>query len=246
MEFGPEVLVAAPVAVFIAYFMFGMTGFGSSIIAVPLLAHFFPIQVAVPLMAVLDFSASLLLGGKTRRHVSGTEMKWLIPFAVLGIVIGVTLLIRLPAQPLLVGLGLFVLVYGAYSIAEPSFRGVVSRSWAVPAGLVGGTFTALFGTGGVVYAIYLSRRLPDKFELRATMSAVIIISSTLRIAFFLLGGLLLQLKVLGPALALMPVMVIAIKSGTRVHVGMSQRHMRQALGCLLVVSGASLLWKALA
>lgn len=246
MGLSTEVLVVAPLAVFFAYFIFGMTGFGSSIIAVPLLAHVLPLPFVVPLMVLLDFTAAMLVGRRAHRDVNKSEMKWLVPCFVAGMLIGVTLLIRLPREPLIIGLGVFVLAFGVYSMVDPHGGGTVSRGWVVPTGLVGGTFSALFGTGGPIYAIYLSRRILDKAELRATLVAVITISATLRSLFFLITGLLLQLRLLALVVLLMPVMFIATRAGTRVHVGMSQHHMRQALGGLLAVSGASLLWKALA
>lgn len=245
MDLSPEVLIVAPLAVFFAYFIFGMTGFGSSIIAVPLLAHVLPLPFVVPLMVLLDFTAAMLVGHKAHRDVSMAEMKWLVPCFIAGMVIGVTLLIKLPREPLIIGLGGFVLVFGVYSIVDPHAGGMVSREWVVPTGLIGGTFSALFGTGGPIYAIYLSRRIRDKSELRATLVAVITISAALRSLFFAITGLLLQLRLLALVLLLAPVMFIAIKAGTRVHVGMSQHHMRQALGGLLVISGISLLLKAL-
>ncbi len=47
----------------IAYFVRGLTGFGSGLISVPLLAFWLPLQVVVPLIMVLDFIASFILGG---------------------------------------------------------------------------------------------------------------------------------------------------------------------------------------
>ena len=46
-----------------AYLVRGITGFGSGLIAVPLLALSHPLQFAVPLVLALDFTASLVLGG---------------------------------------------------------------------------------------------------------------------------------------------------------------------------------------
>ncbi|MFZ4114974.1 MAG: sulfite exporter TauE/SafE family protein, partial [Polynucleobacter sp.] len=53
---------------FVAYFIFGISGFGSSIIAVPILVLFFPLQIVVPLMVILDLCAAFYLGGKSYRE----------------------------------------------------------------------------------------------------------------------------------------------------------------------------------
>lgn len=238
-----EVLIVAPLAVFAAFFVFGMTGFGSSLIAVPVLAHLLPLQQVVPTMVLMEFAGSFLLRRGHAGRLNRRELAWLVPVAVVGIGLGATLLARLPAAPLQLGLGAFVLLFGVYSMLEPSFRGEIGRAWVLPAGLVGGTFTALFGTGGPVYAIYLSRRIEDRGELRSTMSAMITLSTALRIVAFAATGLLLHLKVVVAALVLAPVMLLALKLGSRVHLGLSPRRVRQALGAVLVLSGLSLLIK---
>ena len=51
-----------------AYFVRGITGFGSGLIAVPLLALSHPLTFAVPLVLALDFTASFVLGGANRKN----------------------------------------------------------------------------------------------------------------------------------------------------------------------------------
>jgi uncharacterized membrane protein YfcA len=52
-----------------AYFIRGITGFGSGLIAVPLLALILPLQTVVPLVLVLDLCASLIMSHRARAHV---------------------------------------------------------------------------------------------------------------------------------------------------------------------------------
>jgi len=62
-----------------AYFIRGITGFGSALIAVPMLALSQPLQFAVPLVLALDFTASLILGGTTRRKRIGPRSRYCCP-----------------------------------------------------------------------------------------------------------------------------------------------------------------------
>ena len=52
--------------------------------------------------------------------------------------------------------------------------------WALPFGVFGGVFSALFGTGGPIYTIYLSRRIAALDAFRATISVVILASGVVR------------------------------------------------------------------
>ena len=58
----PDLVYAAAVLL-VAYFVRGISGFGSGLIAVPLLALRFPLPQVVPFMLVADFAASALVGG---------------------------------------------------------------------------------------------------------------------------------------------------------------------------------------
>ncbi|MDP3482428.1 MAG: sulfite exporter TauE/SafE family protein [Sulfuricella sp.] len=228
----------------LAYFIRGITGFGSGLIAVPLLAHFLPLQFVVPFVLMLDFTASITLGGKTRKHIDWNELKPLLPFGAAGVMLGVALLIHMPREPLLVGLGIFVLIFGVRNLLNIHGEKPISRLWAIPAGLTGGTVGALFGTGGPPYIIYLSHRLKDKAELRATFSGLFIFDGGLRLVSFLATGLLLQDGMFTALLAALPVMALGLYLGHRAHIGISSRQMLKLIGVLLIGSGASLLWKA--
>lgn len=198
----------------------------------------------MPFVLVLDFTASITLGGKTRQHINWNELKPLLPFGAAGVILGVALLIHMPREPLLVGLGIFVLIFGVRNLLNIHGEKPISRLWAIPAGLTGGTVGALFGTGGPPYIIYLSHRLKDKTELRATFSGLFIFDGGLRLVSFLATGLLLQNGMFTALLAALPVMALGLYLGHRAHLGISSRQMLKLIGMLLIGSGASLLWKA--
>ena len=58
-----EQMAAMAAILLAAYFIRGITGFGSGLISVPLLALFLPLQFVVPLILLLDFTASIVIGG---------------------------------------------------------------------------------------------------------------------------------------------------------------------------------------
>ncbi len=213
-------------------------------IAVPLLAHFLPLQFVVPFVLLLDFSASVAMGRNARHQVNWREIRPLLPFSLIGVILGVVLLIQMPREPLLIGLGLFVMAFGVRNILNLHGEKPISQWWAVPAGLSGGTVGALFGTGGPPYIIYLSHRLREKTELRATFSGLFMIDGGTRLITFLITGLLLQPGLLLAYLGALPLMALALHLGHKAHVGISNQQMLKLIGALLLGSGVSLLWKA--
>ncbi|MBU4500275.1 MAG: sulfite exporter TauE/SafE family protein, partial [Gammaproteobacteria bacterium] len=53
-------MVSGSIILLAAYVIRGITGFGSGLVSVPLLALFLPLQFVVPLILLLDFTASIV------------------------------------------------------------------------------------------------------------------------------------------------------------------------------------------
>ena len=231
----------------VAYFIFGVTGFGSSIISVPVLVLFFPLQVVVPIMVILDLCAAFYLGTKSFDAADKGELSWLLPFSFIGMVIGITLLLKAPPEPLLITLGAFAAFNGIRVLTKKKSAPIqtISQYWSIPFGVAGGIFTALFATGGPIYASYLAMRFNEPNTLRATMAFAILIFVFLRLVFMLVTGLILNWEVLGLALFLVPCMVIGLWIGSKTHRLLSIHHMQLAYGSILLFAGSVLLIKQL-
>lgn len=241
----PEQIAAAAAILLAAYVIRGITGFGSGLIAVPLLALFLPLQFVVPLVLLLDFTASLVLGGLHFRRVKWDEIGILIPFSIVGVALGTSLLVSLPQAPMLLALSGFVFIFAVRSLLNLHGDKPASRGWALPASLTGGTVGGLFGTGGPPYVIYLTHRIRDKSDLRATLSALFFAEGLTRIASFLVAGLLVTVKVWVAYLVALPVVLGALYVGGRAHVGLAPPQMTRLVGVLLLVASLSLLFKAM-
>ena len=243
-ELSPWLLLVAPLAIIVAYTVFGLSGFGSAVISVPILAHFLPVSYLVPLAALLDLASAIFIGTSGREHLSREELKRLVPWMFVGFFVGVTVLVGAPDRYLRAALGVFALVIGIHGIFNPILRRTISALWCIPAGVVGGAVATVFGAGGPIYATYLSGRLKDKNQVRSTISTLISISAFSRALVFALTGLLLHLTLLAGAVLMAPFAYLGVKLGHRIHVGLTQEQMRRAIGALLVVTGLSLLARA--
>ena len=228
-----------------AYFVRGITGFGSGLIAVPLLALSHPLTFTVPLVLALDFTASFVLGGANKAKADWSEIKRLLPFGLIGACVGAFALLKLPASPVLLTLGAFTMFFGFRNIFGVSSAQQISTAWAMPAGFVGGSAGALFGTSGPPYIVYLTHRLKDKTAVRATFSWLFVIDGGFRLGLFLIAGLLFDSKLqIAYALSIIP-MVIGLYVGNKVHLDITSEGMLKVVGALLVVSGAMLFVKVI-
>ncbi len=210
--------------------------------AVPLLVQIYPLKVVVPMMVIIDICASLYIGRKSSGEANIQELKWLFPFSLMGMVLGIFLLVQAPSEPLLLILGLFAAINGTRVLVQRNveFRDPISKWWAVPFGFFGGAFTALFATGGPIYVSYLGLRISNPKVLRATMAFAIFMLTFLRLTLMLVTGLILSWQVISLSIFLIPVAFLGIWTGTHVHAKLSNAAMRIAYGSILLFAGTML------
>jgi len=237
-------IAAAGAIVAFAYTVFGITGFGATVVGVPLLAQFLPIRFVVPMMLVFDLAAGLLLGLRNRGEIERRELLRLAPFVAVGMLLGITALVHAPERWLLGVLGAFVFSYALWSLTNRAVPKPISARWGAPAGVAGGVFTALYGSGGPIYIVYLARRVADARRLRASMAVLIFCTAWARLALFSASGLMSQPSLLRLAFLLLPCAVLGYVIGGQLHTRLPPRAAARAVWILLLGSGASLVWRA--
>lgn len=236
----------AAVIVFAALVVRGMSGFGSGLIAIPLLVFVLPIHTVVPMMGLLVFLLFLFLALRDWRDVIWEELKLLAPPTLLGVVAGAWLFTHLGNALLLKLLGAFIVSFAFYVLAVhyfglPQVRG--SRKWAIPLSFGSGVIDTMFGGGGgTLVVIYMHMRGIGKTQFRATVAVLWFLEMVTRFAGYAVSGYYTLQTLLLAAL-----MLPAVWAGTYVgeHLGnrISQETFSKVLAVLLFLSGVSLMLK---
>lgn len=243
MPFDLTMFAIAAAVVLGAYVIFGLTAFGAALFTVPILSHLLPMEFVLPTCVLLDVVAAFAVGGRIRREADWRELRWIIPFTIVGAVVGVTLLVSLPRQVTMIVLGVCLVAYAVYSLRKGGVFSKVSGAWAPVAGFVGGSMGTMLGIAAPPYAIYLARRIDDMRAYRATLSNMVIVSTTTRALVFLAGGLMLADRLLAFVL-LLPFALAGIVVGSRLAARASREQLLRVISALLMLIGLSLIARA--
>lgn len=235
--------LAYPLAVvLLGYVVLGITGFGSALIIVPLLAWRWPLPEVVALTLLLDVPASLLLGGLNLRQVNFAELRRLLPGMAAGTLAGLWLSgVLEPRWPLLV-LGLYVAAVGIHALRpRPAVTPAPAAApWAHAMGFAMGVVEMLFGTAGPLVVAWLSRRLSDVNVLRATTPVAIVLTASAVLLGMGWDGRLASGELWTRWAGLMGVAVIGVLLGHRLARLVPAATLRRIICGLLVVSGLTL------
>lgn len=230
---------------FLGSLVYGITGFGSSLVTIPLATHFVSLPFALSVFALMDLVNALRVGLQHPGDANRGELARMVPLVLVGTIIGVTVLVNLPRAGAMLALGVFVLFYAGYSLVRRPGGAIVGTGWAYFAGFVGGITSTLFGAGGPPYAIYLSHRPLAKEQFRATLTLTTVFSIGMRVVAFALTGLLLKREVLLAAVAALPAAFVGISLASRLFRRVSHELLLRLVALLLLATGGLLIARAL-
>lgn len=229
--------------VFLAYLVRGVAGFGSALVAVPLLALILPLSQVVPAIIALDFTASIQQASREHRLVSWQNLLPIFPFSFLGLLAALYLHSTLPLETLVRALGVFIIAFAFWSL-RPHNPKPHGRIWAAPLGFFGGFIGSLFGTGGPFYVMFMRMRRLNKVHFRASAAMLFAIDGGGRLIGLALIGLfnwqILTLVLLG-----IPFKLLGFYTGQKLHHHLDEHWFMRVVSGLLVMSGISLITKTL-
>jgi hypothetical protein len=222
----------------------GSLGFGGAL-GLPLLALAIPVKVIAPAWSLIGIVSSVAIVGRARRHVDWREFGRLLPGCVVGIALGLFVFKALDAATLARALGVFIIVYAAYSwwlstrpagTRPPVKQQVLRPVSSVLSGIVGTVFGSM---ATIFFAMFLDAGRMGKDAFRATMSALILTISIARTAgYAAVGELTADSWIL--CAASLPAMGIGLLVGDRLHTNLSPAAFNRLVCILLALCGIAL------
>ena len=244
MENSFLITIAASLIIFISFFIRSLTGFGSALVGIPLLAMIFDLKFAVPLEALLEIGLSALLLRNVYKSISKTTLIPLIIGTIIGSLMGAYILYSFANIYLKRALGVAIILFALNLLAGKTGNNIkpLPSGWGVLAGGIGGVLGGLFGTSGPAFVMYLAYKLKTKEVLRASLIGLFAIDYSWRVVVYATTGLL-TMEILKFALLLTPALILGTILGHKIHFKINEDRFRQIVSAILLVSGIFLLFQ---
>ena len=238
-------LVAALVAFFVAGVVQGLTGFGSVLIAVPVLLLFLDAQTAVISTQLVVFALCVYMTARSWRWIRLAETAIILLAAGPGVWLGALVLQHWPSAAIKVVAGLAVLAASAPLLLGYRRRVRRERLAAIPAGLLGGLLQGSTGISGPPVVILLANQGWGLEAFRGSISLYLSLSTVCSVWLYHLAGLL-RLEQALFAGTLLPALLLGAWLGHALASRVDLPRFQRLVSLLVVAGGASTLITGLA
>ena len=225
----------------------GVTGFGSSVLALPFLTPLVGLKNAIPLLCLLNCVMAAYLVSRSWRAISWKEFGFIALWVAMGLPVGLALYEYLPANVLCAVLGAAMIVIGADGIRKcgtrPSANSAGAKRSIFTRALLfcGGIIQGAFGSGGPFIVIYAAKALPEKSLFRVTLSLLWLATNSARLVVWTVRGTVWDREILALTLAALPFMVAGVLIGDLLHRRVDEFRFRRFVYLVLCVAGAVML-----
>jgi hypothetical protein len=236
----PGIVAFCVGAMFVAAFIRGYTGFGSSLLWVPSLSLVLPPVAVVPVTFLLELAVSLHLLPAIRRRVHWRSLCWIWAGAVVGVPAGLAALVSLPADMTRGAVAVTVIVAALLLWRGKVLMGTLAWPGTAAVGLVAGLLTGSVGIPGPpVFLYYLAAPLPLDVG-RASIIAYLVVLAPVACLFAALNGML-DLAAAVRAALLLPVVLAGSWLGAHAFGRADPEKARRWTLLVLIAIGAALL-----
>ncbi|RJX25433.1 MAG: sulfite exporter TauE/SafE family protein [Desulfurivibrio sp.] len=179
-----------PLIFLAAGFTQGISGFGSALVAMPLLLLFLDARTAVPLCMLNGLIITAFLSLQLRRNVDWRKIRPLVIGCLPGIYVGARFLKEADSDLIKLLLGVMLVGYALYNMFCKPGPGTVAPFWSYIAGFFTGVIGSAFSAGGPPTIIYTTLTDWDKDDIKATLSVFFFTTGLIMAGAYTLAGLI--------------------------------------------------------
>lgn len=222
----------------------GITGFGSGLIAVPLLTLILPLTVITPTLSIVNFAMATYLAWVLRHHVRVSQWRALLMSGVLGTLIGNYLLAYLRLDWLQMGMALMIFAVALLFWFGIQWRHQSGKKLQTVTGLLAGFSNGALTLGGPPVVLFLTGNGMERLNFRATLTVFFWGLALTNILSFSVQGVYQQAHV-PVVLSLLGGAIAGAWLGHRLSDYFSEQLFRKVSLILVMVASVIAFWGAL-
>jgi uncharacterized membrane protein YfcA len=174
--------------IFLALFTQSLSGFGLSLVSMPLLVPLLGIQTAAPLVALIALFGELILLAYYRDAFNLGVVWRLAAASVVGVPFGVLLLREAPERVVLGLLGAIVTGYALYALLNFRLPRLEHSVWAYTAGFLAGLLGGAYNTSGPPVILYGNCHRWPKDSFKSNLQGFFVLTTMVTLASHGLAG----------------------------------------------------------
>ncbi len=214
----------------------GITGFGSGLVAVPLLSLLLPLTVITPLLSVINLTLAIYLSWVLRRYISIKKWQPLLIAGVVGTLLGNYALAYYDLELLQKAMAIAVIL-----VAAIFWSGLQFHTRATPfqqrfTGWLAGFGNGALTLGGPPVVLFLTSHRLDRLAFRATLALFFLVLALTNVTSFAVRGIY-QFELLPLLLTLLSGALSGAWLGHYLSPKLSERFFRRLTLGLVMVAG---------
>lgn len=229
-------IIIGLIVIFSAGLIQGITSFGFSLLALPILSAFVPLKIIVPMLIVYSLIMNSMILYKIRKHVNIKKIYLLIISAVIATPIGANLLTNLNENILKIIVGIIVSVSAISFHFGYKIKINNEKLAYIPIGILSGLLNGSVSLSGPPIILFLTNQGVSKQIFRATLTAYFWILNIMTIITFLYKRLITY-EVLKFTGYLLPALIIGVMIGIKFGNKVKEEMFKKLTTILIILMG---------
>ncbi len=214
----------------------GLTGFGFSILAIPLITLFMSPKTAVPILLVYSMIINIVVLYSARKAVNLKKIWILLAAGIISMPLGTHLLVIMNEDLLKIFIGSIILIFGILLLIGFRKQFANEKIAMLPVGLLSGLLGGSISISGPPIILFLSNQNVDKHTFRGNLAAYFFILNLFTVPVYYWNGLLTK-EVWNYSLTFLPALLIGVFLGNLLSHKIKDDHFKKLTLILLIIMG---------
>lgn len=214
----------------------GLSGFGFSILSLPLLAMFLSPKTIVPMLLIFSIIINITVIATCWRSFRIKNIWLLLVGGVLGLPLGTKLLLIIDDVLLRRAIGVFIVLFAGLLLSGKRWKLKRENFSQIGIGIVSGIFSGSVSMSGPPVILFLSNKGVDKNEFRASLSGYFFLLNLFTIPVYYFNGLFSG-EVMKLSLQWLPGLIIGVAAGALAARRIRSENFNRLVLILLLLTG---------